>query len=390
MTNLFSPWIEVDLDAVASNVGVLLRHLRPGSRLMGVVKANAYGHGATEVARTLVAQGAQSLGVARFEEGVSLREAGIAAPVLVFGPTPPDCVAELLRLSLTPTVGGLDEARALGNAVPNGYRLGMHLKVDTGMGRLGCLAQPDAGGQVARAQAQAVAHEAACIAGLPGVALRGVYTHFACADAAERTPTTAQFGAFAAVLDEMAALGLRPFPRHAANSAAILRHPETHLDLARAGIAIYGYGGSPESGLRPALSLKTRIVHLKSVPAGTTIGYGMDHRAPVPTTIATVALGYGDGYDRRHSGVGRMLVRGVSVPIVGRVCMDLTLLDVGGVPGAAVGDEVVALGRQGSEDLRADTVGSKIGTIPYEVVSSLTPRVRREHRGGERIEERIA
>lgn len=364
-----SPWAEIDHGAIAWNVAALRRRLQPGTRLLVAVKSNAYGHGAVEVARSVLQHGAFALGVARLDEGIALRESGIGAPILVFGPTPAAYADELLHHQLTPTVPGLDEARALSAALPAGRRLAVHLKVDTGMGRLGCSAQ-DPG------QAPAVAREAAAIAALPGLRLQGVFTHFACAETPELGATAAQFGSFQAVLAAMARLGVRPTLRHAANSAAILNSPETHLDLVRAGIAVYGLAAPPGHGLRPAMTLKTRIVQLKEVPAGTTVSYGMTHRTGGTTRIATICLGYGDGFDRAHSAIARMLVRGGIAPVVGRVCMDLTMLDVGHIPGVAVGDEVEVFG---GREVTADTAAAAIGTIPYEVVTALTPRVRRVH-----------
>lgn len=374
MSASWSPWAEIDHGAIAWNVATLRRRLQPEARLLVAVKSNAYGHGAVEVARTVLQHGAFALGVARLEEGIALREAGIGAPILVFGPTPADCAEELLHHQLTATVIDGDGARGLAAALPAGRRLAVHLKVDTGMGRLGCCAQ-DPG------QAQAVAVEAAGIAALPTLRLQGVFTHFACADAPETGATVAQFATFQAVLAAMAQRGVQPTLRHAANSAAILNHPETHLDLVRAGIAVYGLAAPPGHGLRPAMTLKARIMQLKEVPAGTTVSYGMTHRTSEPTRIATLCLGYGDGFDRAHSGIARMLVRGRPAPVVGRVCMDLTMLDVGRIPGVAVGDEVTVFGGQ---EVTADSAAAAIGTIPYEVVTALTARVRRVHQDAAR------
>lgn len=377
MNGSTAPWAEVDLGAVAWNTCVIRRRLQPDAQLLVAVKSNGYGHGAVEVARTCLRHGATALGVARLEEGIALREEGLAAPVLIFGPTPVDGVDELLRHGLTPTVTDVDDAARLAGRVAKGQRLPVHLKIDTGMGRLGSWAQPGPEGAIDPQRAWSVAREAAAIAALPGLHLQGVFTHFSCADHSEGEPTQAQYRAFVAVLDALSQLGVRPPVRHAANSAAIFRHPETHLDQARAGIAVYGYGVPREAGLRVAMTLKTRIVQLRRVPVGTTVSYGMTHRTKAPAILATVALGYGDGYAWAHSSQGRMLVRGYSAPVVGRVCMDLTMLDVSHVPGVAEGDEVVAFGRQGNAELPADVVGGAIGTIPHEVLTSLTARVRR-------------
>jgi len=368
-----SPWAEIDHGAIAWNVARLRRQLAPGARLLVAVKSGGYGHGGIEVARTALRHGAFALGVARLEEGVELREAGIGAPILVFGATPADGAEELLRHQLTATVVSAEHARGLAAALPGNARLPVHLKLDSGMGRLGLPVHDDAG-------AESAASAAAQIAGEPRLRLQGAFTHFASSDDAVGDFTTLQHERFLAALAAMARRGVRPALRHAANSAAILAHPATHLDLVRAGIAVYGLAAPRLHGLRPAMTLKTRIVQLQAVPAGATIGYGSTHRTAAPTVIATVAIGYADGYDRAHSGRGRMLVHGRSVPVVGRVCMDLTMLDVGGIDGVAVGDEVVVFGHQDAAELRADDVAASVGSIPYETVTALTPRVRRVHR----------
>ena len=368
-----SPWAEIDHGAIAWNVASLRRRLAPGARLLVAVKSGGYGHGCAEVARTALRHGAFALGVARLEEGIELREAGIGAPILVFGATPADGAAELLRHQLTATVTGAAHAHGLAAALPAGASLPVHLKLDSGMGRLGLPVHDEAGAEAAAAEAVRIAAE-------PRLRLQGAFTHFASSDDPSGDFTMLQHGRFGAALAAMERRGIRPVLRHAANSAAILAHPGTHLDLVRAGIAAYGLAVPRTYGLRPAMALKTRIVQLQAVPAGATIGYGSTHRTAAPTVIATVAIGYGDGYDRAHSGRGRMLVRGRSAPVVGRVCMDLTMLDVGGIAGVAVGDEVVVFGRQGDAEISADEVAASVGSIPYETVTALTPRVRRLHR----------
>lgn len=373
-------WAEVDLDAVAWNVHVIRNQLARGVRLLAAVKSNGYGHGAAEIARTCVRHGVQALGVARLQEGITLREAGIVAPVLILGPTPEDGVEELLRYGLTPTVTGIDDARRMNARIPEGGNQPVHVKLDTGMGRLGCLAQPGLDGVLPHPEAQRIAQEIAAIAALPRLSLQGVFTHFACADGVDAAPTQGQFRAFQAVLGALHEAGVHHPVRHAANSPGIFYHPETHLDMVRAGIAIYGYGAPQEAGLRPVMTLKTRIVQLRRVPANTSVSYGMTYRTTAPTTLATIALGYGDGYSRAHSSRGQMLVRGCLAPVVGRVCMDLTMLDVSHIPDVAEGDEVVAFGRQGNAERSADALAESIGTISHEVLTTLTPRVRRVYK----------
>jgi alanine racemase len=376
-------WAEVDLDAIAKNVRELGRLVKPAARLLVAVKANAYGHGSVEVARTALAHGADWLGVARFEEAVELREAGIAAPILIFGYTQPRCTRELIRLHLTQSVYSLETARSLSEqAAGSGDRLKVHLKVDTGMGRLGILTDEHRPGLAGVAPADAAVREVLQMAALPGLHMEGVFTHFASADSADKTYTEKQLALFTDFLGRLQKAGLSFEIRHAANSGGIIDMSPTHLDMVRAGISLYGLYPSDEVRkssipLTPALAWKARIVHLKQVPAGFHVSYGMTHRTAQPTTIATVPVGYGDGYSRLLSNRGVMLVGGRRASIVGRVCMDLTMIDVGHIPAVAVDDEVVMLGRQGEEAVTADEIAALVGTINYEVVTAISGRVPR-------------
>lgn len=374
-----APWAEIDHGAIAWNVRALRRRLAPRVRLLAAVKADAYGHGAVAVARTVIAHGAQALGVVRLDEALTLRGADIAAPILIFGPSPADAAPELARQRLMPTIGSAGEAAALAAHLPAGATLAVQFKVDTGMGRLGAFAQEAAD----PAALAGIVDEIAAISACPGLTLAGIYTHFASADASDGAQTRRQFAQFSAVLHLAHQRGLDVGIRHAANSAGIIHHPATHLDQVRSGIAIYGL--SPGVGmlnhitLRPALALKARIAQLKRVPPGTTIGYGETFRAAREMTVATVPLGYADGFDRAHGGHGGMLVRGQLAPIIGRVCMDFTMLDVSSIRDCAVGDEVVAYGRQGALEIGIDEIAQRLGTIGYEVAATVASRVRRIH-----------
>ena len=345
-----------------------------------MVKANAYGHGSVAVARAALQSGADFLGVARLDEALALRAAGLAAPTLVLGYTPPERAAELLANDLTQTVFSPEAARLLSaTAVQKGRTLRVHLKVDTGMGRIGLPAGPQASPQAAVAAVLEIAR-------LPGLELEGVFTHFASADSADKSFTHQQLERFMDLLDLLRQNGLEIPIRHAANSAAIIELPETHLDMVRAGIALYGLYPSDEIAknrirLIPAMTLKARVVQVKSVPAGFSVSYGMTFRTERPTTIATIPVGYADGYSRALSSRGRMLIREKAVPIAGRVCMDMTMVDAGEIPEVTVGDEVVIFGRQGAARLGAEEVAEILGTISYEVVSALTARVPRVYVG---------
>ena len=386
-------WAEIDLGAIAHNVCALRQQTRANTRFMAVVKANAYGHGAVAVARQALSAGADWLGVARVEEGIALRQAGIEAPILVFGYTPPPAAAALLRHDLTATVYSFETARAYSETAAAENRiLRLHLKVDTGMGRLGLIPDVQNLSPTGKAVSGNPVFEAEAIAHLPGVALEGIYTHFAAADHADKAYTLSQMEKFNDFLDHLHFAGLDIPIRHAANSAAAIDLPATHLDMVRCGIALYGLNPSDavdadRVALRPAMALKARVIQVKTVPADFPVSYGMTYTTERPTVIATVAAGYADGLNRRLSNIGTMLVRGRRVPIAGRVCMDLTMLDAGDVPDIAVGDEAVIFGRQAGSELTADEVARALGTINYEVVTTVGARVPRIYLNGTAADE---
>ena len=380
-------WAEIDLDAIAANVRELRRLTRPAARVMAVVKANGYGHGAVEVAQTALANGAEWLGVARLAEAAHLRQAGFGGPILVFGYTPPADAGQLIDLDLRQSVYSVETAQAYSAAATaRGGRVRVHVKVDTGMGRLGLVPEALTGPHPGKAVGDDFIRAATAIARLPGIDAEGIFTHFAASDSADLSYANGQLSLFLEVLSALRAHGL-VFPvRHAANSAALIQIPESHLDLVRPGIALYGLRPSDEVdlgrvSLKPAMALKTRIIHLKAVRAGTFISYGMTYRTPSPTTLATIPAGYADGYRRRFSSRGWMMVHGRRVPVVGRVCMDLTMLDVGAVPDARIDDEVVIFGKQGDEFISADDLARELRTINYEIVCDVSARVPRVYLG---------
>ncbi len=378
---------EIDLKAIAHNVEELRRITHPDALMMAVVKANAYGHGAVEVARCALQNGAQRLGVARIDEAIQLREAGIKAPILIFGYTLPEMAPELLEYNLTQTVYTPAFARALSRtAVSLGGKIKIHLKVDTGMGRLGLLSQnfkPHHSGEIINTKA---VDASVAIAGLKGLELEGIFTHFATADSADKRYAKKQLDLFLNFLSRMRECGLNPAVRHAANSAALIDMPQSHLDMVRPGIAIYGLYPSPEVNkkrvsLKPAMALRARVIHIKKVPAGFNISYGITYKTKQATTIATVPVGYADGLNRLLSSRGQMLIHGKRAPIVGRVCMDFTMLDVGGIDNVRVGDEAVIFGPQGNDSITVDEMASALNTINYEIVSTITARVPRVYLG---------
>jgi alanine racemase len=374
-------WAEIDLGAIDHNVRQLRRITRPGARMMAVVKADGYGHGAAPVARTALAAGADMLAVARIGEGIALRQDGFEVPILVLNPTFPPFAAGLIEHDLIQSVTGLAAAQALDDAARTaGKTIPVHLKVDSGMGRLGLV--PEAGRTTDHSLPPVAEVEA--LAQLPHVRLEGVYTHFAAADETDKTYAQQQLEVFEEFIAALQAAGIACGLRHAANSAAIIDLPDSHLDAVRPGISLYGL--YPSAGvdhsridLKPALSLKSRLLQVKAVPAGFKVSYGMTWASPRPTVIGTVAAGYADGIQRRLSNRGAMLVNGRRVPIVGRVCMDMIMLDLGPDATAASGDEVVIIGRQGKEIITADEIANLLGTINYEVVFTNATRVPRKY-----------
>lgn len=345
---------EIDLDALSHNLRVVRDHAG-GARVFGVIKADGYGHGLTQVARELVASGADGLAVALVEEGLALRAAGVAAPILVLNGLYGDGHDAVVEAGLTPCV--YDDADAAAFAARG---VGVHVKVDTGMTRLG------------------VRDLDAFLGRHPRLRIEGLMTHLA---DAERDPaaTDAQLDAFDAAIARVRAQGHAPM-RHAANSAGALLRPRSRYDLVRAGVALYGVRPTPDAllDLRPVMRLIAPVARVAEIPPGTAVGYGRTWTSRRPSRIATIALGYGDGYLRALSNVGHAVVGGVRCPLAGRVSMDLIGVDVTDAPSVARGDEAVLIG----PELRAEEVAEAAGTIAYEVLSGVSPRVPRIYRGG--------
>ncbi len=360
-------WAEVDLSALCANLRKF-RARMPGVKLMFVVKANAYGHGAVACARAAErARLADWLGVSSVEEGVVLREAGLRLPILVLGSLFPfESFLAAANHRLTPTVASLQSAQRLVEAARTlGRRVYCHVKVETGMGRIG----------MSPAAAVAVVEY---LATQPEVKVEGIYTHLSCADS-DPLFTWQQLKRFDEALAALKRRGLRVPLRHAANSAGALRFPASRFDMARPGLAIYGL----YPGFEPVLSLKSKIVFLKTVGKGAPISYGAAFRAKRPSRIATLPVGYGDGWARANGTKGAAaLVDGRRCPIVGRVTMDMTMLDVTDAPRARVGADVVLLGKQGRASIPAGEIAERLDTIPYEVTTMLSARVPRLYVGG--------
>lgn len=370
-------WAEVNLDAIAANVQTIRRHTRRTAEIMGVVKADAYGHGVEKVVPVLLAAGVSRLAVSMLDEAVQLRQRGVKVPILILGYSDPRRATEIIAYRLTQTVFSRDLAEALSAAaVALGQDARIHIKVDTGMGRVGFMAGYEA--------IKAITW----IRTLPRIVIEGLYTHFATADEPDTHYTQNQFEQFMGISQELNRIGLSIPIKHVCNSAATMRFPAMHLDMVRPGLILYGMipPDCPDAlpDLRPAMTLKSNLVLVKSVPPGTSISYGRLFTTERPSLIATVPIGYADGYSRRLTGRASILVRGHRCPVVGRICMDTCMADLTDLPMAdavRTGDEVVLFGRQNTDGrtavLPVDELAAWLETINYEVTCIIGKRVPR-------------
>lgn len=364
---------EIDLDALAHNYRQLRQRLAPSVMFLAAVKADAYGHGAVPISKRLEELGVDLFGVATVEEGIEIREGGINRPILIMGGIYQDEVEELVRYRLTPMVYRLETAETLSaTAGAMGKKVPVHIKVDTGMGRTGVLYE----------ETPAFLNR---LMGLEHIVIEGVASHFATADDEDTSFAQEQLRRFAWAIEEFKKMGVNPLHYHIANSAALFNLPAAHLTLVRSGIMLYGSYPAPslmkKVSLRPVMSWKSRIADLKKVPEGSSISYGRTFFTRRPSLIAAVPVGYGDGYNRLLSNRGEVLVQGRRAPVVGRVCMDWTMVDVTDVPGVEVGGEVVLMGRQGGQEITSEEMGEWIGTISYEIFCSVGKRVPRIYKG---------
>lgn len=364
-------WAEINIDAVLANVAGIRKAIGLDTKLMAVVKANAYEHGAAALAPSLLAHGADALGVAILDEALELRQAGIRAPILVFGYTEARYADLVVAHDISQAVFSYEAAQALSQAaVTLGKEARVHIAIDSGMGRIGFLPGPDAVDEIGR------------IFDLPGLIFEGLFTHFATADEADKAYTMTQVARFSQVRHALEGRGLVAKFTHVANSAATIDLPDLHYDMVRPGIILYGIYPSDEVfqdrlPLQPAMTWKTRIAHVKTLAGGETVSYGRRYMTDGPRRIATLPLGYEDGYTRLLSNKAEVLIRGQRAPVVGSICMDQCMVDVTDLKDVQVGDEVVLMGTSGSETISAEELARLIGTIPYEVVTMVGRRVPR-------------
>ncbi len=370
-------WAEIDLDALKYNVQSIKKKIKAGQLIMGIVKADAYGHGDGFIARTLEKCGFDWFGVSNVEEAVSLRNEKITKPILVLGYTPVSCTALMAEQKITQALISMEYCEALQEAAAKaGVVIDGHIKLDTGMGRIGFQTDEK---HFAQSLADIVA-----VSNMPNIHITGIFTHHAVADAYEEDNpdfTEMQFNRFTQMVAELKKAGVDVGIRHCANSATIISYPDKHLDMCRSGIITYGMLPSKECAgkieLKPLMTVKTVVGLVKTVEAGTQLSYGRTYTTDKECVIATVPIGYADGYNRSLSNCARMLVNGQYAPVVGRICMDQCMIDVTGIPDVKMGDEVVVFGKQGDKCIPIEEIADMLGTINYEIASVLTKRASR-------------
>lgn len=365
-------WAEVDLDHIAHNAREIRRITNKKAEIMCAVKADAYGHGVLEVSKTLLKHGVSRLAVSMLDEAIQLRNEGITAPILILSYTDPIRAEEIIQHEVTQTVFSQDLAIALSSAATKLKKnIKIHIKIDTGMTRVGFTSGYSAVKNVIE------------ISKLPGIIIEGLFTHFASADEADKQYTYMQFERFMNICSELNRIGLYIPVKHVANSAAIINFPEMHLDMVRPGIITYGLYPSDEVDvtkidLKPAMTLKANVILVKEVEKDTPVSYGRIYTTSQESRIATIPIGYADGFSRILSNKARVLVNGEFAPVVGRICMDQCMIDVSGnQKEVQTGDEVVIFGKQGEKEIRIEDVAAAIGTIHYEIVCLIGKRVPR-------------
>jgi len=370
-------WAEIDLDKLAHNMREI-RRVAKSEIIIAVVKADAYGHGAVDVAPVLIENGANVLAVAVQSEAIELRRSGIECPIMILGFTPPDQIDNLLKYNIEQTVDSYKFAKELSKMALKENKLAkIHIALDTGMGRIGYLPNEES------------ALEVYSISKLPNIEIVGMFCHFSCADEKDKTYTYEQIKRYDDFYEKLKGKKVYIKMRHIANSAAIMDLPETHYEAVRPGIIIYGYYPSDEVNkekinLKPVMTLKTNVVHIKTLPPGEYISYGRKYKTQKETIIATLPIGYADGYTRFLFEKGKVIIKGSFAPVIGKICMDQCMIDVTSINGVKIGDEVILIGEEGDNKFTADTIGELIGTISYEVVCMIGKRVPRVYiRNGE-------
>ncbi|MFC1656594.1 alanine racemase [Patescibacteria group bacterium] len=363
------PWLEINLENLKYNVNTLKSFLDPKVKFMAVVKSNAYGHGMVQIAKEASVAGADWFGVFTVEEALKLRKNRLQKPILVFGPVSEDDIRQAVAKNITLTVYNRENAKLISKiAIKARKACDIHIKVNTGMNRLGI-------------DSEEAVDFVKYIKRLPKVNLDGIYSHFAAAGSTNRTYTFKQLGTFQELIIKLDRLGLRPPVAHIANSAAALEIPSSHLDLVRCGIAIYGLFSNARLStyfdLKPVLEFKTQLIEFRKLSGGEKVSYDCTYTTPKPTLVGIVPVGYTHGYDFKFSNRGKMLLDGRRAPVIGRVCMEFTLLDITDIPDAKTGDEVIILGKQGNENITAGELAGYLDSINYETVTKIPESVKR-------------
>jgi alanine racemase len=367
-------WVEIDLNALRHNVLAIKKRIGPQVKIIGIVKANAYGHGDYEVSKILLSGGVEILGIAILEEGIQLRTQGIKAPILLLGGIFEEQIDAVIQYDVMPTLYDLKLASLLSKRASDFDKImKIHIYVDTGMGSIGV-------------KYAGAVEFVKSIKNMKNLLIDGIYTHCSCSDEKESEFTSLQIKRFKDVLASINVMNISTPLIHMANSGAILRYSDAYFDAVRPGISLYGLYPSEEAvreiNLKPVMSFKTRIIHIKDMEAGDVVGYGRTYKITKHTRIATLPLGYDDGYSRLLSNQGKVIIRGVKASIVGRVCMDQCFADVSDIQEVSVGDEVVVYGTQGQETISVESVAKQLHTIPYEVTCSIGRRVPRIYING--------
>ncbi|MGM0397272.1 MAG: alanine racemase [Bacillota bacterium] len=366
--------VEINLDNLSYNFREIQKIVKEGTLIMPVIKANGYGHGSVELARLYKEIGAKRLAVSLLNEAIELRRAGIDLPVLILNFTPQEHMNEVAAYDLTQSIYRYDDGKALSDAAEEmGKTAKVHVKIDSGMGRLGFQPTEESIGEILR------------LKDLPSIEIEGIFTHFAKADEKDKTVTREQYKKFTWIVEELEKKGFKAPIKHVSNSASIIDLPEYNLDLVRPGIMLYGYYPSDEVDkeritLKPAMTLKAVVSNIKTVPEGTGISYGHLFKAPRESRIATVPIGYADGYTRMLTGKADVFVAGKRAPVAGKICMDQLMLDVTDVQGVEIGDSVVFFGEGVEGYPHVDEVAAKLGTINYEVICMMGRRLPRVYK----------
>jgi len=369
-THLRKAWIEVNISKLINNIKEVKRLTSPNTLITAVVKANGYGHGSTKIAQVFLEHGADRLAVAILDEAIELRKAGYTVPILILGSTPIEQLDEVVQYDLQQTVFSVETAKALSElAALKNKTVKIHLKIDTGMGRIGF--------KTTESSIKAIQG----ITILPNIEIEGIFTHFSSADSTDKTYTEKQFEAFESFCNQLSTLGIHIPIKHCANSAAIISFPKYQLNMVRAGIMLYGPSHFDsllrKANLEQVMTLKTKIAHIKIIEPGESIGYSRTFIASKKMSIATLPIGYADGYPRGLSNKSSVLINGIKVPLIGRICMDQCMVDVTNIANVKIGDEVVLFGKQNNSFIDVNEIASMLGTINHEIICGISRRIPR-------------